>query len=492
MMKKNELALYYLGCLLIAFLFCLKFSFFTSPLYDIHGTDESIFYIVGKYWAQGYLPYVDLWDHKGPLIFLIYCIGYLITGSKTGVFLIQVLSLSFHVFFTYLTFREFFKKSTSIFLSLCGLFWLACSYEGGGLTEEFLLPFLSLAVFLTIRWLVKANVKNIEHNPWQAFLLGFILGFSLMTRLTNALTACGIMLAVGLILLYRRQFANLFKNIVYFILGFIAIVLPFVVYFAAHHALDEMLFGTLLYNIENLLSTGHKSVQAGFGYKNFLLFCIMSANGIGLCVLSAFLYFCNKGHRTGAIVWFLASSLIIIWLLSSNLCSHYRTLLVPLFPVLLIEMSRLKGKAFRILVPIISFFILAGPAFLTLRKWSSAIEYFDDSQTHQELLSYVMGNIPERDLDSFVGWEISQGLYVLLDHKPCYHNFSLQQTQYQKSQRLQDDVLKEFESLKATNILVHGTETLIDPILKRHYTPCERSCPITGYQLWTRKEYEGY
>lgn len=457
----------------------------------MHGTDESIFYIIGKYWAQGYLPYVDLWDHKGPLIFLIYCIGYIITGSKTGIFLIQVLSLSFYVFISYLTFCGFFKKSVSALLSVCGLFWLACSYEGGGLTEEFLLPYLSLAVFLTFKWLAKADSSKAEHNPWQAFLLGFILGFSLMTRLTNALTACGIMLAVGLILLCRRQFANLLKNIVFFLLGFIAIVLPFVVYFTAHHAIEEMWFGTLLYNIGNILSTGQKSVHAGFGFKNLLLFSIMSANGIGLCVLSLFLYFKNKEHRAGALVWFLASSLILIWLLSSNLCSHYRTLIVPLFPVLIIEITRLKEKAFRIIVPIIVFFLLAGPIFLTLRKWSSAIEYFDNSKTHQELFSYVMDNVPERDLDSFVGWEVSQGLYVLLDHKPCYRNFSLQQTQYPKSQRLQNDILQEFGSLKAKNILVHGTETLIDPILKQHYTPSRQNCPIAGYQLWTRKDYEG-
>lgn len=47
---------------------CLSTS--TSPLYNIpYAGDTAMFQTIGKYWAEGSLPYVDLWDSKGPLIF---------------------------------------------------------------------------------------------------------------------------------------------------------------------------------------------------------------------------------------------------------------------------------------------------------------------------------------------------------------------------------------------------------------------------------------
>ena len=54
----------------------LFFSKTTSPLYTDVGYDSAMFQTIGKYWAQGYLPYVDLFDHKGPLIFFINAVGY--------------------------------------------------------------------------------------------------------------------------------------------------------------------------------------------------------------------------------------------------------------------------------------------------------------------------------------------------------------------------------------------------------------------------------
>ncbi|MDH6355503.1 hypothetical protein M2132_001848 [Dysgonomonas sp. PH5-45] len=50
-----------------------------SPLYDFNAwSDINVYFTIGKGWMNGLLPYRDLFDHKGPLIFLIYGIGYLI------------------------------------------------------------------------------------------------------------------------------------------------------------------------------------------------------------------------------------------------------------------------------------------------------------------------------------------------------------------------------------------------------------------------------
>ena len=52
-----------------------------------------MFQTIGKYWAQGDLPYVELFDHKGPMIFLINAAGYYLAG-KIGVFFLQILNVA--------------------------------------------------------------------------------------------------------------------------------------------------------------------------------------------------------------------------------------------------------------------------------------------------------------------------------------------------------------------------------------------------------------
>ena len=88
-MKKKKILLHeYILLGIVAILYILIFSTTTSPLFgEPFAGDSSMFQTIGKYWAQGSLPYVDLWDSKGPVIFFINALGYFIAGSKTGIFL---------------------------------------------------------------------------------------------------------------------------------------------------------------------------------------------------------------------------------------------------------------------------------------------------------------------------------------------------------------------------------------------------------------------
>ena len=82
--KLNEKNKSGLLCLLLfvasAFAGALVFSPSTSPLYSDWGYDSAMFQTIGKYWAQGHLPYVELFDHKGPIIFFINALGYALGG----------------------------------------------------------------------------------------------------------------------------------------------------------------------------------------------------------------------------------------------------------------------------------------------------------------------------------------------------------------------------------------------------------------------------
>ena len=50
-----------------------------SPLYRPEGNlDPAAFYMEGRAWAHGYLPYKDFIDVKGIFLFFIYWLGYML------------------------------------------------------------------------------------------------------------------------------------------------------------------------------------------------------------------------------------------------------------------------------------------------------------------------------------------------------------------------------------------------------------------------------
>lgn len=75
---------------ILGVLFVFFFSYSTSPLYpDYYGGDSAQFLTIGKEWMLGRIPYKELFDHKGPFIFFVDMLGFMITGNKSGIVIIQ-------------------------------------------------------------------------------------------------------------------------------------------------------------------------------------------------------------------------------------------------------------------------------------------------------------------------------------------------------------------------------------------------------------------
>ncbi len=90
----------------ISVLFVSFYSDTTSPFYYLcYTTDSTVYMMLGRAVVEGKLPYVDIWELKGPAIFYIEALGYWLTYSKLGIFMIQVICLYITFYFIYRTFR---------------------------------------------------------------------------------------------------------------------------------------------------------------------------------------------------------------------------------------------------------------------------------------------------------------------------------------------------------------------------------------------------
>jgi hypothetical protein len=152
------------------------------------------------------------------------------------------------------------------------------------------------------------------------------------------------------------------------------------------------------------------------------------------------------------------------------------------------ETWRLRNTHFSVVSYVVLACLLFGPIFLTLRKFNSFVDYYEYGVTRDRVLVDGIRNvITERERDSLMLYSCPPALYLSLDLKPCYHNFSLPETQSIKSEELKQDILREFSSLKAKWLLCPSDHVLISGILNESYELIYRFPEYQQYTLWRLK-----
>lgn len=106
---------------IFAFLIC-YYSSYVSPYYEVPmGCDSIIYHLMGRGMVEGLVPYRDLFDQKGPLIFLIYGFSYVLCGSYWLVFVLEVFAVM--VSMVFVTRRRLYSyPGGKLLVSLCWLF----------------------------------------------------------------------------------------------------------------------------------------------------------------------------------------------------------------------------------------------------------------------------------------------------------------------------------------------------------------------------------
>lgn len=92
-----------LAILLIVSILTLLICSKNSPLYPYNDwVDGNAFFTMGKGMFNGKVPYKDLFEQKGPLLYLIYGTGYLISHDTfLGVYLLEVISYTIFGYFLF-------------------------------------------------------------------------------------------------------------------------------------------------------------------------------------------------------------------------------------------------------------------------------------------------------------------------------------------------------------------------------------------------------
>jgi hypothetical protein len=185
----------------------------------------------GKAWMNGMIPYVDFSDSKGPLLWLIYGIGYLLSNyDYIGIFWIGCIFYTVTFFYCY-KIGCLFLTNKKIAL-LCSMFmalsFFCGTYHYETRAEDFCQPFITGGLYYILRVLYESqNDRNIK-------IASFAAGIGFAATLLIKYTIAAMILIFFFVLfcyLIKCRKNLIWKSFMYSLAGILLVLLPFVAYF---------------------------------------------------------------------------------------------------------------------------------------------------------------------------------------------------------------------------------------------------------------------
>lgn len=235
------------------------------------GIDSGAFLYIGEQVLQHHLPYVDTFDHKGPVIYYLDALG-LFLGHRSvwGVWIIEVLGLLGATFLGFRVIRSLFGFSSAFWASALWLITLSSTLEGGNLTEEYGLPLQFLCLYL----LFQSDRKG--YSLWRGILIGCASGclFFLRPNLI-AIPLALIIYSFGRLLLHRESKISTFS--VGIITGGLIVSALVFGHFGYRHALSTFWECAFAYNFSYSHSTPVQRIHSMiFGFRLMPLISLAS------------------------------------------------------------------------------------------------------------------------------------------------------------------------------------------------------------------------
>ncbi len=258
------------------FIYCLAWSFlllfFVSPDSYTHDLffrwDSAVFFSSGKAWMEGLRPYVDFADSKGPVLWFIYGIGYLISNyDYIGVFWLSVLSYAVVFYFDFLIALFFLKdkKLAWLVVLLLPLVYFNPWYHFEVRAEDWCFPVLKATLY-SICLMLYGNERDKRKN---ANVAAFMIGLCIMwTFLIKYSITVMVTISFGGILLHYliREKISCVSPSFYFILGCFILGAPFYFYMLYTDIFDSFVKEYLL----NTMATVQSANSAGKYLREWL------------------------------------------------------------------------------------------------------------------------------------------------------------------------------------------------------------------------------
>lgn len=324
------------GVILVLFASAI-FVLFQSPLAPgangVPGVDSSVFLYCASQILEGKLMYTEVFDHKGPFMYVIDVVGITISpsGSYFGVWFLELLSLFGSSVFMFKTLRFGYDKLVSLLAAVSGLLFLIPLLIGGNLTEEWAILPISIALYIFSKFYFKDQYLT----KFEILFLSLTFSFTFLLKSNMTIIWVIFGAVIFFSLLMDKNYNDLLKYVLFTFVGLVISFLPFVVYAYNKGILDDGIFCYFTYNSKFFVSWNlsvafytFKSLL-GFSYLSLIITIYLSYSAVQLIFKS-----CStkaeknvKQFQTGILLSFILSAVACS---IGNRHEHYYMMFAPL------------------------------------------------------------------------------------------------------------------------------------------------------------------
>ncbi|UQS87051.1 glycosyltransferase family 39 protein [Nicoliella spurrieriana] len=249
-------------------LFITAFITTTSPLFAFNNSwDGNTMFTVGKGLWHGLLPYRDLFDQRGPLMYLMNSFAALISyRTFLGVYLFEALTVCFDIILSYRIINLKFSKPIAFASSftIIPIVFNGYFFENGELPESLVMP-LMLGLIYTV---LKNN--GAAFSDFQLFWQGVALSIVFWTKYTLILPWVAFFGWILIAMLIKKQWHPLLRKIAFGAAGFFSISLALIIFFGINGALFDLFKGYFYMNFHYYPKSKFLSIHIIYNIFDFI------------------------------------------------------------------------------------------------------------------------------------------------------------------------------------------------------------------------------
>lgn len=228
--------LYFLLIATVLITLCSK----SSPLYPLNDwVDANCFFTVGKSMLSGLVPYRDLIEQKGPVVYFLHMVAAMLSyRSFFGVYLLEIGAAFVFLWYGYRTCCLLTPhKGRALFLSVIAvLLYTSKAFSHGDSVEELALAPLAYSLYVGVRAVVRKACPPVG----TSVAIGILSGMLFWSKFTLVGLYVGWIVMVSIVTLQEQGVARLLRLWFAIAMGLALISLPILGWFYAKGALSDL------------------------------------------------------------------------------------------------------------------------------------------------------------------------------------------------------------------------------------------------------------
>ncbi|MCD6459456.1 glycosyltransferase family 39 protein [bacterium] len=263
---------YSIYCLLTAFLLWIVF-YIPFLRFQLLHVDEAVYLVTAKKILSGAVPYLDVWDHKPPMVYWLYAFILKLFGT-TNFIPVNIVTLLFNMFSTIMIFKItklFSNRNTAgltalIYPVISNLLLFRDAVNPN--TEIYMTIFSLCAVYL--------GLKGVLSKKKIFFLTaGLSVGIASAFKQPSGITLIPLSCAIIIFNLKDKKWKHIFFSLINLAVGFFIIWVCIGLYFLIKNGFWEFCFQAFKFNFLYSAAIAKSSVIRGIfkNYSSYLKMC---------------------------------------------------------------------------------------------------------------------------------------------------------------------------------------------------------------------------